>query len=303
MCQKPKTDSELLGEKGPGALAFPSQGEARDLPRSLAQATGKAGSCCPEPAVRRVPAAATMGLELYLDMLSQPCRAVSIFAKKNGIPFKLCTTEVFKGQHLSKEFFQINSLRRVPTLKDGDFILAESSAILIYLSSKYQTADHWYPSDLRARARVHEYLGWHADCIRGTFGVPLWTQVMAPLIGVHVPEEKVQRNKTFMDLALQQLEEKFLGDQAFVAGQQVSLADLMALEELLQPVAVGCDLFEGRPRLAAWRERVEAFLGSDLLQETRGPILNILEQAVNKKVPTPPPEVHPCMLLRISRIP
>ncbi|XP_040475438.1 glutathione S-transferase theta-2B-like isoform X3 [Ursus maritimus] len=260
-------------------------------------------SCCPEPAVRRVPAAATMGLELYLDMLSQPCRAVSIFAKKNGIPFKLCTTEVFKGQHPSKEFFQINSLRRVPTLKDGDFILTESSAILIYLSSKYQTADHWYPSDLRARARVHEYLGWHADCIRGTFGVPLWTQVMAPLIGVHVPEEKVQRNKTFMDLALQQLEEKFLGDRAFVAGQQVSLADLMALEELLQPVAVGCDLFEGRPRLAAWRERVEAFLGSDLLQETRGPILNILEQAVNKKVPTPPPEVHPCMLLRISRIP
>ena len=71
----------------------------------------------------------------------------------------------------------------------------------------------------------------------------------------------------------------------------------------LQPVAVGYDLFEGRPRLAAWRERVEAFLGSDLLQETRGPILNILEQAVNKKVPNPPPEVYPYMLLRISRIP
>lgn len=50
-------------------------------------------------------------------------------------------------------------------------------AILIYLSVKYQTADHWYPSDLQARARIHEYLGWHADCIRGVFGVPLWTQV------------------------------------------------------------------------------------------------------------------------------
>lgn len=52
-----------------------------------------------------------------------------------------------------------------------------SVAIMIYLSFKYQTAEHWYPPDLQARARIHEYLGWHADCIRGVFGVPLWTKV------------------------------------------------------------------------------------------------------------------------------
>uniref|UniRef100_A0A3Q7NUS5 glutathione transferase n=2 Tax=Callorhinus ursinus TaxID=34884 RepID=A0A3Q7NUS5_CALUR len=212
-------------------------------------------------------------------------------------------TSCSTGQLLSKEFFQINKLWQVPALKAGDFILTESSTILIYLSSKYQTADHWYPSDLWARARVHEYLGWHADSIRGVFGVPLWTKVLAPLIGVHVPEEKVERNRTTMARMLQQLEDKFLEDRAFLTGQQVSLADLMALEELLQPVAVGYDLFEGRPRLAAWRERVEAFLGSDLFQETHSPILNILEQMVNKQIPKPPPEVHPFMLLRISNIP
>ncbi|XP_008566797.1 PREDICTED: glutathione S-transferase theta-2B-like isoform X2 [Galeopterus variegatus] len=239
-----------------------------------------------------------MGLELYLDLMSQPSRAVYIFAKKNGIPFELRTVEVLKGplHPQTKGYWK---------RRQGDIcpVLHRDVAILIYLSIKYQTADYWYPPDLQARARVHEYLGWHADCIRGTFGVSLWTQVMAPLIGAQVPEEKVKRNRAIMDQALQQLEDKFLGDRAFLTGQQLTLADLMALEELMQPVALGYDLFEGRPRLAAWRGRVEAFLGAELCQEAHSPILSILEQAVKKTLPVPPPEAYPNMLLRIAKIP
>lgn len=66
-----------------------------------------------------------MGLELYLDLMSQPCRAVYIFAKKNGIPFQLRTIELLKGQQYTDSFAQVNPLRKVPALKDGDFVLAE----------------------------------------------------------------------------------------------------------------------------------------------------------------------------------
>lgn len=49
-----------------------------------------------------------------------------------------------------------------------------------------------------------------------------------------MPKEKVERNKATIDRALQQLEDKFLRDKPFLTSQQVTLADLMALEKLMQ---------------------------------------------------------------------
>lgn len=37
-------------------------------------------------------------------------------------------TSFSSGQHLNKELFPVNSLQRVPTLKDGDFVLSERCA-------------------------------------------------------------------------------------------------------------------------------------------------------------------------------
>lgn len=68
-------------------------------------------------------------------------------------------------------------------------------------------------------------------------------------------------------------------------------------------MAIGYDLFEGRPQLTAWRERVETFLGTDLLQEAHSSILNVMERVANKTFLEPLPEAYPFMLLRISKIP
>ncbi|XP_029778052.1 glutathione S-transferase theta-1 [Suricata suricatta] len=215
-----------------------------------------------------------MALELYLDLLSQPCRAIYIFAKKNRIPFELRTVELLKGQHLSDAFAQVNPLKKVPALKDGDFTLTESVAILLYLTRKYKVPDHWYPQDLQACARVDEYLAWQHTALRRSCLRALWHKVMLPVfLGEPVSPEMLATTLAELDVSLELLEGKFLQNKAFLTGPQVSLADLVAITELMHPVGAGCRVFEGRPKLAAWRQRVEAAVGEALFREAHEVIL------------------------------
>ncbi len=41
-----------------------------------------------------------------------------------------------------------------------------SVAILKYLATVYKVADHWYPQDVKRRAKVDEYMAWQHANIR-----------------------------------------------------------------------------------------------------------------------------------------
>ncbi|KAM6339721.1 glutathione S-transferase theta-1-like isoform 1-T1 [Alca torda] len=227
-----------------------------------------------------------MGLELYLDLLSQPCRALYIFARSNNIPFEFKRVELMKGQHRTEEFRKVNVLMKVPALKDGSFTLSESIAILLYLARKFKTPDHWYPSDLQKRARVDEYLSWQHINIRGKGSKLFLTKVLLPLLtGQPLSPEKLEGVTEELNVVLKQFEEKFLQDKPFIAGSEISLADLVALVELMQPVGAGYNLFEERPKLAEWRRRVEEAVGKQLFQEAHEGILNIKNLTADKIAP------------------
>ncbi|XP_049646342.1 glutathione S-transferase theta-2B-like [Suncus etruscus] len=131
----------------------------------------------------------------------------------------------------------------------------------------------------------------------------LFLQVIAPVCGLQIPEEKVERNKDLMDKTLHKMEEYFLGNKPFLAGQEMTIADLMALEELMQPLGVGYDLLGRHKKLEAWRNRVETFLGSDLVKEAHHPIMNIVQISASTTIPPPPPDFYSYLRHRIARIP
>ncbi|KAM7418330.1 hypothetical protein PAMA_015787 [Pampus argenteus] len=217
-------------------------------------------------------------MELYLDLFSQPCRSVYIFAKKNNIPFEFKQLSLLNGEQFGEDFGKINLIRKVPALQDGDFCLAESIAILLYLAEKFKTPDFWYPADLQQRARINEYLSWQHTAIRPHGSKMFWFLIMIPkILGVDIPQDKMDAALEDLNGSLKLIEEKFIQERPFIAGDHVSLADLVAIVEIMQPVASGIDVFEGRPKLSAWRDRVQDAIGKELFDDAHQRILGAQE--------------------------
>ncbi|XP_006640254.1 glutathione S-transferase theta-2 [Lepisosteus oculatus] len=205
--------------------------------------------------------AAGKALEVYLDLLSQPCRAVLIFLKHNNIPHTVKTVAIRKGDNRTPEFTKLNPMQKVPVIVDHGFVLTESDAILKYLATQYKTAAHWYPQDPERRARVDEYTAWHHTNTRPRAAKVFMLEVLLPRMTGQAPDpSKLERALTELDETLDKLESMFLKRQPFLCGDDISVADLLSICELMQPLGAGRDVLKDRPKLLSWRSRVQAAL-------------------------------------------
>lgn len=207
----------------------------------------------------------TMALKLYVDLMSQPARCVYMFLKVTNIPFETCLIKLREGEHFSEEFGRLNPLRKVPVVDDGGHVLTESIAIMKYLARDREVADHWYPTDVKKQSRVDEYLEWQHLNTRIFCAMYFRSKFLEPMMeGRPANEKQVARFKKDMLKCLDQIEKVWLdhGKKAFIAGDEISIADLLAACELEQPGVAGYDVFKLHPIIGEWRERVRSQTGS-----------------------------------------
>lgn len=201
-------------------------------------------------------------VEVYLDLLSQPCRAVHILLTCTKIPHRVRTVALRKGEHWTPDFTKLNPMQKVPVMVDDGFVLTESDAILKYLTTKYDVPEHWYPRQPERRARVDEYTAWHHTNTRPHAAKVFILEVLLPAqSGSPVDEARLNRALSDLDDTLDKLESMFLRRQPFLCGDDITVADLLAACELTQPLGGGRDVLKERPQLQRWRSRVQSAVG------------------------------------------
>src|SRR6202166_4262304 len=98
----------------------------------------------------------TAEITLHGTELSGHCHRVELMLRMLGLPYRY--VEASAAVRSSPEFHQLNPLRQIPALQDGDLTLADSNAILVYLAKRYAPGSRWLPEEPVVAARVQRWL-------------------------------------------------------------------------------------------------------------------------------------------------
>ena len=119
-------------------------------------------------------------LRIHSFPLSGHAHRVVLFANLAGIPHEVVEVDMAKGAHKQPEFLALNPAGQVPVIEDGDTVISDSNAILVYLARRY--APDYLPSDPVQEAEVQRFLTLAAGEIAfGPAAARLVTLFNAPL--------------------------------------------------------------------------------------------------------------------------
>lgn len=101
-------------------------------------------------------------MKLYDLELSGNCYKVRLFAALAQIPLEIESVDFLGGAHKRSPLIDLNPWGEIPILVDGEVVLRDSQAILVYLATRYAD-ETWLPRDAAGMAEVTQWLSTAAN--------------------------------------------------------------------------------------------------------------------------------------------
>lgn len=184
-------------------------------------------------------------LKLYYARPSAYARPVWLALIEKELPFELVPVDL-GGEQFEDAFQLVNPFGHVPVLVDDGFKVIECSAILDYLEAKYP-ARPLVPSGAQAIAKMRM-----VQSVAFSELLPAFFRMVA----YPKDEKETEYGQLRMSNTLRFLE-ALLGEETYFAGEQLSLAEIVAGTLVYRVDALGLRLAD-YPNLKVWSDRLLA---------------------------------------------
>jgi glutathione S-transferase len=181
-----------------------------------------------------------------------PTRSLRVLCglRELGVDFEFEVVNLIARENQRPEFLRLNPTGKLPVLVDGDLVLTESAAIVLYLAEKYPHGK-LLPPDLKTRAEVYRWVMFAMTELEQ----PLWritrnAALLPP--DKRLPQDIALAREDFARMA--SVFERHMEGRTFIVGDAITAADCVT--GYLMDWANENGLLDGMPNLQAYLERM-----------------------------------------------
>lgn len=190
-------------------------------------------------------------MKLYDLELSGNCYKVRLFAALTQIPLTVTAVDFLGGEHKRAPLIELNPWAQLPILEDGDVVLRDSHAILIYLANTFGKTD-WWPTDALGQASIAQWLSTSANEVQNGPGAARLVDKFGYALDKADALRRADRILPLIDA--------HLSEHEWLANGRPTIADCAVMPYVALSHEGGVDLAP-YPNIRAWIERIKALPG------------------------------------------
>jgi glutathione S-transferase len=194
---------------------------------------------------------------VYGPAYSTFARTCRLALEEKGADYDLVEVDILSGANRTPEHLARHPWGKVPAFAHDGLELHETDAIIRYVDDVFPGAD-LVPADAVGRARMTQAINIIGNYASGPMIGQIFVQrAVMPMIGNTADEEAIEAAVPGAETALAAIE-KLIGGNAYLAGDRLSLADLMLVPvyDYMTQIPEGQKLLAKAPNLQRWWDAV-----------------------------------------------